>query len=314
MEISYVEPLSRAVERMRGVLFQPFDLVKWLVLGFSAWLAGLATRSGGGTGWQGSDWNEFDSPREVASDVGEALERLVEHVFLVPLALLLLTAVLVLILVLLWISSRGKFIFLDNVVHDRAEIVEPWKRFRKIGNSLFLWRFGFAVACIVVVLVVMVVIFAPAATLSFSDALRGLSFAAMFFGVLTVSVLGVLAAFVLLLLENFIIPIMYRFDLNATEAWRVFLPWLRARTIWFILYGLFVLLAAIPAIIAFGVLCCCTCCIVALPYIGDVILLPIWVTYRVLGPEFLAQLDPSFDLFGGGEAEPAAVAGPSEEP
>ena len=75
MGVSYVEPLSRAVERMRGTLFQPFDLVKWLVMGFSAWLAGLATGGGGGTGWQTSDWDEIDSPGEAVSDFGEALER-----------------------------------------------------------------------------------------------------------------------------------------------------------------------------------------------------------------------------------------------
>ena len=41
MQISFVEPLSRAWERMRRMLFSPFELGRWLVLGFSAWLAGL---------------------------------------------------------------------------------------------------------------------------------------------------------------------------------------------------------------------------------------------------------------------------------
>jgi len=48
MNIAFFEPLNRAWERMKHILFQPFDLAKWLVLGFSAWLAGLADGAGGG--------------------------------------------------------------------------------------------------------------------------------------------------------------------------------------------------------------------------------------------------------------------------
>jgi hypothetical protein len=296
MTISYADPLSRAVERARQILFQPFNFVKWLVLGFSAWLAGLASGIGGSGAWN-LDEEDYRHPAWVARGVEDAWERMLENILLVPLGLLLLTLILLILLAVLWISSRAKFIFLDNVVHDRALIVEPWNRFRELGNSLFLWRFGFLVVCFLVFGVVALLILAPAATLSINEALRGLSFAGMFIGVLLVSILAVLAAFVLLFLENFVVPIMYRFDLKATEAWRAFMPWLRSRAGWFILYGLFVLLVAIPACLLFAVLICCTCCIVALPYVGTVILLPVWVTYRALGPEFLVQFDPSFDIF-----------------
>jgi len=34
-----------------------------------------------------------------------------------------------------------------------------------------------------------------------------------------------------------------------------------------------------------------------LPYVGTVILLPFYVTYRLFSVEFLAQFDPGFDLF-----------------
>jgi hypothetical protein len=42
MQIAYLEPLGRAWERMKLALFKPFDLHKWLVIGFNAFLAGLA--------------------------------------------------------------------------------------------------------------------------------------------------------------------------------------------------------------------------------------------------------------------------------
>jgi hypothetical protein len=168
---------------------------------------------------------------------------------------------------------------------------------RDLGNSLFLWRLGFIVACGLIVLVLLLLFFAPAATLSFSDALAGLSYAAMVFGVLIMILLGLIAAFVALLLEGFVIPIMYKFDLKATEAWRYFLPWIKSRPLPFFLYGLFVLVLGFLVVVIFGLLCVLTCCIVALPYVGTVILLPIWVTYRLFSVEFLAQFDPGFDLF-----------------
>ena len=49
--------------------------------------------------------------------------------------------------------------------------------------------------------------------------------------------------------------------------------------------------------IVFAIACLLTCCVLALPYIGTVLLLPIIVTYRILSLEFLAQFDPGFDLF-----------------
>ena len=54
---------------------------------------------------------------------------------------------LVVLLLFLWLSSRGKFIFLDDVVSGQARIVEPWNRFKRLGDSLFLWRAAFVLAC-----------------------------------------------------------------------------------------------------------------------------------------------------------------------
>lgn len=302
MNIAFFEPLNRAWERMKRILWQPFDLAKWLVLGFSAWLAGLADSAGGG-GWKWmADNNDFPGRDDLHSN-GEAFRNAGEALILVPIIVVVIMAVAAILLLIVWLSSRAKFIYLDNVIHNRAQIVEPWHRFRDLGNSLFLWRIGFFVACGLIILLLLLLFFAPAATLSFSDALAGLSYAAMALGVLVMIVVGILAAYVGLFLEGFVIPIMYKFDLKATEAWRYFLPWLKTRPVPFFLYGLFVLVLGFCAVVLFGLVCMLTCCIVALPYVGTVILLPIWVTYRLFSVEFLAQFDPGFDLFIPAEIE-----------
>jgi hypothetical protein len=210
---------------------------------------------------------------------------------------ILILAVAAILLVILWLSSRAKFIFLDNVVHSRAQIVEPWHRLRDLGNSLFLWRLGFLVACGLVVLVLLVLFVGPAVTLSLPDVLAGLSYAAMGFGVLLMVVFGVIGAYVGLFLEAFVIPIMYKFDLKATEAWRYFIPWFKTRPLPFLLYGLFVLLVLVGFGLVLGAMCLMTCCIVLIPYVGTVLTLWFWVTYRLFSVEFLAQFDPGFDLF-----------------
>jgi hypothetical protein len=296
MNIQFFEPLTRAWERMKHILWRPFDLAKWLVLGFSCWLAGLADGAGGG-GWKWiADENDFPGRHNVYSGHG-SYEGIGEALIWLPLIFIVIMAIAAILVLILWLSSRAKLIYLDNLVHNRAQIVEPWHRLRDLGNSLFLWRLGFVVACGLVAVVLLLIFFAPAATLSFSDALASLSFAAMVFGVIIMIGFGFVVAFVALMLEAFVVPIMYKFELKATEAWSYFLPWLKTRPWQFVLYALFVLALYMAFAVVFMLTCVLTCCIVVLPYVGTVILLPFWVTYRLFSVEFLAQFDPGFDIF-----------------
>ena len=299
MNVDYVAPLRRAWARMKGILFRPFDLGTWLVIGFSAWLAGLAGGGGGG----GFRFNP--SRGHVPSlHVRQALRGAWEHLRAHPnwLALIVVAAAVlaVIVLLLLWISSRGKFVFLDNVVHGRARIAEPWRRFAQRGDSLFFWRLGFVIACIVAV--------AAVGTLAVVSAggFAGFGFANV--RAATITVLAVLAAFVLgvacayvsIVLDGFVVPVMYRDGVGAVEAWRRLLPWIEANFGSFLLYGLFLLGLAVAlgvGVVVAGLLTCCVgLLLVALPYVGTVILLPFLVTYRAFSLEFLAQFDPGFAI------------------
>jgi len=104
-----------------------------------------------------------------------------------------------------------------------------------------------------------------------------------------------------LFLNAFVVPIMYRHNLSAMAAWRAFLPWLSAQPASFFLYGIFVLLLFVGAGIAICAVGLVTCCIafllLAIPYVGTVVLLPLLVAYRYLSLEFLAQFDPGLNVF-----------------
>jgi len=46
INLSVIDPIGRALDRVKLLLFQPFDLGKWFAIGFCAWLAFLARVAG----------------------------------------------------------------------------------------------------------------------------------------------------------------------------------------------------------------------------------------------------------------------------
>src|SRR6266436_5888573 len=115
---------------MQRMLFSPFRLDFWLVLGFAAFLSEY--RWWGSTG---SHRSFHDHGREFPHEV---LRRVVDF-FSHPLGLTLILCVALIALtafvLVTWIGSRGKFIFLDNVAREQSGIVKPWRRLKRLGNS-----------------------------------------------------------------------------------------------------------------------------------------------------------------------------------
>ena len=98
--------------------------------------------------------------------------------------------------------------------------------------------------------------------------------------------------------------------IKASEAWSRFSRLFTANIGHFIGYALFVLVLVIPVVIVVVLFGCMTCCcgflILAIPYISDVILLPLTYTYRAFGLEFLEQFGPEYRLFPVPENPPPA--------
>src|SRR6059036_3315299 len=97
-QIEIFKPFGEAFELMKKILFQPFDLKKWLVIGFAAWLANL----GGG----GGGFNYRYNRREEMQKVNEALSQ-IPHSILVTGICVLICFVLVLIVLFAWLRARG---------------------------------------------------------------------------------------------------------------------------------------------------------------------------------------------------------------
>lgn len=311
MEIRILDPMSRAWERMVALLFRPFDPSVWLVLAFAAWLAGLGYGGGGGS----SVSHVVDSGSVGGAHLGSALESVFDHMWALPFIAIGILVGLAFMVLLLWLSSRGKMVWLEAAVTGRAAIVEPWGRLGSLGDSLFLWRLAFGVVILVVGGLFALVIIGPAALAEGSDLLAGLSFAAMAAGVLAVTLLALVAALVNLLLDGFVVPIMYRYRIGTVAAWRALLPWIQRFPGSFALFVGFAVLLILVFGAVYTVLLFVTCCIIAIPivgtYLGTLLLLPAWTVWRLYTVEFLAQLHPGLDLFGPGEGAEDVSEDPS---
>lgn len=299
-------PTQRAFERMRRALFEPFEIKKWFVLGFTAWLAGLLDGGGGGSG--GGDWNSDGEPGDFEiNQVGPWIE---ENLLLaVAIALgvgLVLMAIVAVVVALLWVSSRGKFMFLDNAVHDRAVISMPWKTFQREGNSLFRWRLGLALGGLILLGGCVAVVVASVVWMEAGEDWGWLAviIPAGLMGVAFILVLTYLSV----LLEHFIIPIMHRNRVLTGTAIGIFLGLHRRHWPEFLLYFLWMILlglATLMGIVAVGVVTCCIGFILMwLPYIGSVFLLPVLLFFRMLGPEYLRQFGPDYDVWASSGEHP----------
>ena len=305
--MSLTTALGRGWDRMVQMLFKPFDLTKWLVVAFTAWLAGLAD-GGGGSGSSDAEGDGGD----VIVAAESFWEWLTEHELmagLIAVAVLLLVALVVLVL---WLSSRGKFMFLDNVVHDRALVRAPWSEYRREGDSLF----GFRLLLILLGVPAAVGLVGMAAFLAFGpDGWVHQGGAAMVAGAVATAALGSVVILTLIylmfFLDAFVVPLMYAHRVGVVEGWRRFFAHFSARPWWFLLAGLFVFLLAIVIFWAVIVTGFATCCLgfllLVLPYVGTVLLLPVLVTYRAFTVEFLGQMDEAVRL----EARPALPENPA---
>jgi hypothetical protein len=89
--------------------------------------------------------------------------------------------------------------------------------------------------------------------------------------------------------------------INTTTGWRRFLQLAGPRMGQFILFGLlkFVLgVCVIVGVILAGLLTCCVGFIfLIIPYINDVVLLPISYIFRAFGVEFLEQFGDEYKIF-----------------
>ena len=291
MNISAIDPITSAWNHMVRILFKPFEIKKWFVLGFCAFLAQCGESGGsGGSGWPNSN-------STTSFDEGKAW---VEANFSLVLTILISGIILAILIGLLvsWLSSRGKFMLLDGIVKNRGAIKEPWSEYKTEGNSLFLFS--------IVIGLLFLLTFSLIAGISVliampdiqSETFGGAGITAIVVGgslMLLFGLTGIaLSAFVKILM----VPTMYLKRVRAIEGWKI--AWnqlLKGHLGSFILLILMMFLLGLGAGVVAMFALCATCCIGALPYISSVLLLPITVFFVCYALCYIQQFGGDWTFF-----------------
>jgi len=125
--------------------------------------------------------------------------------------------------------------------------------------------------------------------------------------VLVMLVLGIAFWVIGRLLRDFVVPIQYIRRSRCLDAWRELRGVFSGKLLNLVIYLLFRILLAIGSgvvlFLAVVATCCIACCILALPYLGTVLQLPLLVLERAYSLHYLAQFGPDYDVF----SPPAAV-------
>ncbi len=205
--------------------------------------------------------------------------------------------VMAILLVLMWLSARGRFIFTDCIVRNCAAIAIPWREYRKEGNSYFLFALAVGFGAALIFGLLALVIFLPVSLIDHSSN----SGNTVLFPILLVLLFIFLICFAFFfgLVSYFMVPVMYIRRVGPLEAFRGVTRLLVNNVGSFILFCLFSLVLFLAVIVIGGIVSCLTCCIAALPYVGTVILLPLFVCLRAFGLLFLRQFGPDYDVWAG---------------
>lgn len=302
--ISVTDPISPAIERARTMLFKPFDLSKWFTIGFCAWLAYLGSGGGGGGG---PNWNiPHKSPQQeakIAETINAAKEYFLDNLWIIPVVAITTVVIIGIGLLIIWLNSRGRFMFLHCVSTNKSEVEVPWHKFRKHGNSLFLFRIVLHIIGLVVVVVpILGIVLLAVMTLAKITPVIVSVPAMVFLGLIIIALL-ISLFLVKKFTFDFVVPIMFLRTASCIAGWREFLTIFSINKARFALYILFQIVIAITiGTIVFIGFCigCCFCCasfLLLVPYIGTVILLPLLVFRLAYSLYYLRQFGPGFDVF-----------------
>jgi len=298
-DVSVVQPVEPAIERVKQILFRPFKFEKWIAIGFCAWLATL--------GEGGANFNFNNTSGAGNSNLSHTFDRARDYTlqnlaWIIPMGIALIFVLFVIWIGVVWLSSRGRFMLLHCVALDRGEVAAPWQKFASPAKSLWLFRLMLGAVGLMALLPLLAILLtlmlkSSRQTWHFSTGpLIALVFTCLIFCCTCVA-LGIVSSFT----TNFVLPIMYLRGGTCLEGWRVFRELLSANPGRFVLYLLFQVILGIAVLFLILLAVLCTCCIagclLVIPFVGSVALLPVTVFHRAYPLYYLAQYGPEFDVF-----------------
>jgi hypothetical protein len=164
MDISFGNIIKESFGWMGQVLFKTFSLKKWVALTFIAMMAGYLSfnfngnmnsfTGGNNRGFNTCPRSSFLMQAEGIAEADDAVDAaiyeddiIIEDAdesselaeFFNPLTISIIGVIfLALMILFMWLNSRFKFIFVEDIIKNDASIKAPWSFNAFIGNQLFL--------------------------------------------------------------------------------------------------------------------------------------------------------------------------------
>lgn len=227
-----------AWEHLKRVLFSPFNLRKWLALALVALLAGAGGGGGNVGGRAGRQYGGFDDIRQHVADWAHA------HADEVVASGLALAVVGIgLSLLMLYVTSVFRFIFMESVIANEVRIRQSWGRNKAEGVSFMWWRFGLGLLVLLafalfVGLPIAAVVWPSVGASGSGAAGAGPVLLCIIYGVLMTFVLAIVGGLIAGMTRDFVLPIMYLRRIGTLDGWRHFWPILCANKMGFVIYFL----------------------------------------------------------------------------
>ncbi len=319
--IDFGRAIQTAWERMTIILFQPFDIGKWGLMGFIAFLATMAE---GGVSFNnplsGFNQNAKTQPYTSFPETSHALKQFTVWISDLPsnpwlkFAICIGIGIVIIWLVLNWVGCRAQFVFLDNIVRNRAALAVPWQRYAQQGNVWFLFHLG--------LMVVSFLFLATAAGLLFflnwgwmstGRDPSGAEVTALVILLLVFGVLGLIGTAIVFLIRTLVQPLYFKQTMSLSTALLAVMTLVFTKPVSILAY----LLLSLAIAIASAFIACCVfagafcvgfaivCCVSCFPFIGAMLLnmllcqliLPLLVFQRCFQLGVLEQFGPEYDVF-----------------
>lgn len=298
--------IEKAIDHTKRMLFQkPFDLNKWISLGVIIFLSILGSGGGGGislpfpnTGGGGFGGAGGGGGPSFAEFVDEARDWVAENLATILFwGGIIFAIVAVLTVVFAWLGARGRLMFVRAVALDDCRIGVNWSETAKLSSSLFWftlaliaasWILFFAIAALGVAAVVF------AADSGAQTLMEYFNYVAWPL-ILMLVYIGVLIP-VLLLLNDFVVPVMYRFNVPVMTAWRIVFGMFSGNFLTLTLF--YVIRFVIGIVKGFAIMfaACVTCFMGALPVVSQALTAPIHVFDRAFSMYALESMGPDFEM------------------
>ena len=213
--------LARAFRDTADLLLKPLDVGRWLKLSI------LCLFLGGGAPSAAFNWSLGSLPGDIGfSDLaGRVRETVAAHAWLIA---IIVAGALGLLVGMLYLRSVFRFVLVDAIVKGEVRFRLSLRETSPAGRSYFRWLLS-AVLGITVALLAGGMLVYPDLRAAAAAGVRSAAFWAMLGAILFVDVLvGLAVALVIVLTDDFAVPIMYAEQVSLVAAWRTLLPKLRA--------------------------------------------------------------------------------------